>query len=94
MSEFICPNCGEKSEMSFMLSFARTEDFNFEVVPMQLRSLWTAYCIRHDYDVDTKPYEDDINWIWHALKENQSVTLHDEKIGYAEFYAYMSEEVL
>jgi hypothetical protein len=93
----LCPNCGEKSEMAFMLEFARTQDFDFEVNIKQLRSLWTAYCIRHDYEPDTAKFDDDINWIWHSLQENNSVPWHDDEegiVGYELFYADMCEEVL
>ena len=87
-----CPNCGEQSEMSFMLSFARTEDFCFTVTRKQLRSLWTAYCIRHDYEPDTKRYDDDLYWIWQALMENKSSP--EEFDDFEEFDNYMCEEVL
>lgn len=89
-----CPNCGEKSEMAFMLSFARTEDFFFEVTRKQLRSLWTAYCIRHDYEPDTAEYDNDIQWIWQALLENNSYRVYDKDIGFEKFWIYMVEEVL
>lgn len=93
-----CPNCGEQTEMGFMLKFAREEDFFFEVTRKQLRSLWTAYCIRHDYECDTKPYDDDLRWIWQALQENKSCPWHDDEedqtIGFDLFDNYMCEEVI
>lgn len=92
-----CPNCGEQSEMAFMLAFARNEDFDFEVTRKQLRSLWTAYCIRHDYEVDTQHYDLDLRWIWKALQENRSCPWYDCEdgiMGYDLFDAYMCEEVL
>lgn len=92
-----CHNCGEESEMSFMLAFARREDFGYEVTRKQLRSLWTAYCIRHDYDVDTSQYDNDLRWIWSATQENTSCPWNDDEDGirgYDLFDNYMCEEVL
>lgn len=92
-----CPNCGEPSEMAFMLSFARLEDFFYEVNRKQLRSLWTAYCIRNNYEPDTRRYDNDINWIWQSLQENSSCPWHDDEegvIGFELFDLYMCEEVI
>ena len=95
-----CPNCGEQSEMAFMLAFARTEDFGYELNCKQLRSLWTAYCIRHDYECDTAKYDEDLLWIWQALKENTSSPWADQMednelaYGYGHFENYMCEEVI
>lgn len=93
-----CPNCGELSEMAFILKFAREEDFCFTVTKKQLRSLWTAYCIRHDYEVDTKPYDDDLRWIWSAVCENSTCPWGENEedgiVGFEEFDNYMCEEVL
>lgn len=95
-----CPNCGEKSEMAFMLEFARTQDFCFEVNMKQLRSLWTAYCIRHDCEPDTMQYDENIFWIWKAVQDNESCPWGDIEedgainYGYGHFERYMSEEVL
>lgn len=92
-----CPNCGEESEMSFMLAFARNEDFGYEVTRKQLRSLWTAYCIRHDLEPDTASYDNDLRWIWSAVEENTSCPWHDDEdgiVGYWLFDNYMCEEVL
>ena len=92
-----CQNCGEQSEMAFMLSFARQEDFFFEVTRKQLRSLWTAYCIRHDYEIDTREYDNDLHWIWQAMQENTSCPWSDDEdgiTGYDLFDNYMCEEVL
>ena len=93
-----CPNCGEESEMSFMLKFARNEDFFFSGTRKQLRSLWTAYCIRHDYECDTAPYDNDLRWIWSALQENDSCPWHDEEedsiVGFELFDNFMCEEVI
>jgi hypothetical protein len=95
-----CPNCGEQSEMAFMLGFARTKDFGYEVTRKQLRSLWTAYCIRRDYEPDTAHYDSDIFWIWKAIQENDSCPWGDIEengeivYGYGDFERYMCEEVL
>lgn len=98
--DLFCPNCGEKSEKAFMLEFARTQNFSFETNKKQIRSLWTAYCIRHDYEPDTDSYDNDLFWIWNVLKENDSSPWKDYMegnvliYGYGDFYRYMCEEVL
>lgn len=91
-----CPNCGTPTEMDFMLDFSREQDFGYELNLKQLRSLWTAYCIRHDYEPDTYQYDSDMQWLWQVLQENSSYPLSDDDgdTGYETFYAYMSEEVL
>ena len=95
-----CPKCGEETEMGFMLKFARDEDFGYEVNLKQLRSLWTAYCIHKDYECDTKAYDDDLCWIWYAIRENSSCPWSDVEedgtinYGYGHFENYMSEEVI
>jgi hypothetical protein len=95
-----CPNCSEQSEMAFMLKFAREEDFGYEVNKKQLRSLWTAYCIRRGYECDTAKYDEDLFWIWKAIKENDSCAWHDVdddgviRYGYSGFENYMCEEVI
>ena len=95
-----CPNCSEKSEMAFMLEFARTQDFGYEVNCKQLRSLWTAYCIRRDYEPDTAQYDENLLWIWKAIQDNSSCPWGDLgegneiDYGYGHFENYMCEEVL
>lgn len=39
----------------------------------QLRSLWTAYCILADYEVDTLPYDNNIARVWDAVIENRNL---------------------
>lgn len=63
-----------------ILRFAKEEDFgegniceSDELCRKQLRSLWTAYCIYNDYEVDTAPYDSDIAKVWDAVIENRTV---------------------
>ena len=68
--------------MSFWASAASRElnfikDFAKEMEPcprtpelIQLRALWTAYCIHQDMEVDTAAYDNELGMLWSVLKEN------------------------
>lgn len=62
----------KQKELSIILRFAREENLGFEVCTHQLRSLWTAYCIHHDLEVDTSTYDADIRELWQAVSEEHS----------------------
>lgn len=76
---------------SKIMDFAKTEDFSCEVVPKQLHSLWVAYCIYADYEVDTSPYDIDLLEIWNnALSKNPTNTFSD----FEAFDMYMCEDLV
>lgn len=64
----------KRNELDFILKFAREEILGFEVCANQLRSLWTAYCLHHDLEVDTKTYDADLMEVWQAASEDSSDT--------------------
>lgn len=62
----------KQKELGVILRFAREENLGFEVCTHQLRSLWTAYCIHHDLEVDTSTYDADLRELWQAVSEENS----------------------
>lgn len=60
-----------KEELEFILAFIEESSFDEELVCQQLRSLWTAYCLHHSLDVDTRDYDADITTIWTVMSENE-----------------------
>ena len=60
-----------KEELDFILAFVEENTFDAEIACQQLRSLWTAYCLHHGLDVDTRDYDDDISSIWSIMSENE-----------------------
>lgn len=57
----------------------------------QLRSLWTAYCLHHDLEADTRDYDYDILRIWRAVEKAK---MAHEWGGYVNFYMFMSNELV
>lgn len=55
-------------ELRFILSFAEENCFDTELARSQLRSLWTAYCLRHSLDADTSGYDCDLMEIWAKIE--------------------------
>ena len=53
-----------QDELSFMLRFAETAFLSEQVCADQLRSLWSAYCIHDDLDMDTGEYDHDLSELW------------------------------
>lgn len=89
----------EDDELQYILKFASKEDFGFEVIRKQLRSLWTAYCIRKDYCCDTLQYDIKLNLVWSRLLDNKTYTDTDwqdegEVLGFELFDNYMCEEMV
>ena len=85
-------------ELQYILTFAAEEDFFFEVVRKQLRSLWTAYCIHKRYECDTAAYDMALEWVWAKVLFNKSNPWQDdeveEMIGFDLFEDYMCEELV
>lgn len=61
----------QKEELDFILAFIEESSFDEELVCQQLRSLWTAYCLHHGLDVDTRDYDADITTVWTVMSENE-----------------------
>lgn len=88
----------QSEEFGFLKKFAKEGDFFFEVCKRQLRSLWTAYCIRYDLDVDTLAYDTQLKEVWLSLRiegEDCWMAADDEgTVGFEEFDDYMCEEMV
>lgn len=82
-------------ELGSILSFAREEDFGYDVCREQLRSLWTAYCLHKGYECDTASYDRDLMTVWNTLEENASCPWNDDDkegiIGFERFDMFMGE---
>ena len=76
---------GEKSELKFLKAFARESSFDNELCRDQFRSLWTAHCIYHNLDVDTRDYDTDLWELWEVVDESDCSDWHD----YSTFYNFM-----
>lgn len=87
-----------KEEMNYILDFAKGIDFGYEGSSRQLRSLWTAYCLHNNIDVDSNEYDVGIAKIWDVVYENETNCWvdNDEEfiVGYDEFDSYMSDEII
>ncbi len=46
--------------------------FDEEVCRDQLRCLWTAYCLRHNLDVDTSVYDNDLLSLWQMMEDTDN----------------------
>lgn len=89
----------EDDELQHILKFASEEDFGFETVRKQFRSLWTAYCLHRDYCCDTLHYDIKLNTIWSRLLNNKTYKDTDwqdegEVLGFELFDNYMCEEMV
>lgn len=78
-------------ELGYMEEFAQTGDFSEGIIREQLRCLWTAYCIRHDFYVDTSEYDRAIKKIWDKLPEDgrDACYWESEYEGFDAFDMYM-----
>lgn len=59
-----------KAEFEFLLRFAGEAFIGEEIVSLQLRSLWTAYCMHHGLDVDTSEYDHDLWLLWGTVSKS------------------------
>lgn len=57
-----------------MVRFAEEAFIGEEVAAAQLRSLWTAYCLHHNLDVDTRAYDDDLRELWDSVSREEEDT--------------------
>lgn len=63
------PETNNLDELDFLRSFIRESCFDVEVLRDQLRALWTAFCLRRNYDVDTLQYDTTLRELWNVLQE-------------------------
>lgn len=65
-------NAEMKRELCFMQDFIGGACFDEEVCRDQLRCLWTAYCLRHNLDVDTSGYDNDLLSLWQKMEDTDN----------------------
>ena len=61
-------------EFKFMVSFAEESYFDEDICRDRFRMLWTAYCLHHNLDVDTKSYDSDLRELWEAVAADDEDT--------------------
>ena len=54
-------------ELQYIVSFAGAGGFDMELACNQLRSLWTAYCLRHNLAVDTGTSDHTLMDVWERI---------------------------
>lgn len=74
-------------EFAYMVQFASHNCFDDELARDQLRALWTAYCFRHDLDVDTSEYDADLAKLWDIVAEDEDDTA--DWSDYSSFDSFM-----
>lgn len=62
-------NHARESELQFIREFITGACFENDICCDQLRSLWTAYCLRYDLIVDTAGYDNDILALWNTMED-------------------------
>lgn len=72
-------------ELVFIISFAENECLKGATVCRQLRSLWTAYCLHHNINVDTAQYDNDLWLVWGKVENKK----HNYASNFDEFETYM-----
>lgn len=71
-----------------LVRFAVNEDLTCNIARMQLRAMWTTYCICREFEVDTADYDDAIDQVWDAMCEHNSQR-YFENLDL--FYMYMCQ---
>lgn len=85
---------GESADFNYIKAFAQERDFSESVERKQLRALWTAYCLRHNLDCDTKQYDERLAEIWQAVVYQADVFADSEEFrDMRAFDLYMGEEL-
>lgn len=59
----------KKEELDFMLGYAKEVDAEDEVMIGQLVSLFTAYCLHHDIEIDTVECDELVDELFYVLPE-------------------------
>lgn len=55
---------------SFIAEPSFEKAFDEEIYCKQLRCLWTSYCLRHNLDVDTSSYDNDLLSLWEKMEDS------------------------
>ena len=64
-------------EFEYLLKFAEEADLSEEVCRLQLRSLFTAYCLHKDFDTDTLQYDLACRDLWEKVEEKDTACWGD-----------------
>ena len=85
----------QNGELEFILNFAKEQDFGCNANMVQIRSLWIAYCLHHDYECDTSAYDADLKKVWDVLDGNCSCPWNSDDLdtGFELFDRYMCEGI-
>lgn len=62
-----------QEEFKYLMTFAASGDFDFQLYRNQLRALWTAYCFHAEMDVDTGKYDSKLHELWAALPKTSEL---------------------
>ena len=78
-----------------ILKFADEENFECAlssnaITLKQLHSMWVAYCIFSDYEVDTATYDSQIARLWNILSNNTT----NPFLNFTDFDNYMCEDLV
>lgn len=66
-----------EAELQYLIAFVKGAFFEADVCCQQLRSLWTAYCLHQNLDVDTRMYDNDLMMIWETVEDTgEEDTMH------------------
>ena len=86
-------SANRKAEFSYILEFAGAAEFDgiHGILMRQLRALWSAYCLRHSLDVDTRQYNDDLTMLWEVVKGNPGSEYMSEQSD--NFEHYMRQDI-
>ena len=81
-----------------LIEWAKNADYGYYIILRQLRALWTAYCIRHDYQCDTASYDSDILALWNIVSNSPTFPHNDETIrqfiaDFDTFDSYMGQDL-
>ena len=57
-------------ELDYMENFILQNYFETEQICDQLRSLWTAYCLHNNIDVDTAEYDANLQKLYTAMEKS------------------------
>lgn len=78
-------------EYGYITAFALGSDFAESICLWQLRALWTAYCLHHNLDVDTREYDEDLRNLWAKISSGSCPPIAE---GFEAFDAFMSEHLV
>lgn len=67
--EYLNHNISVLSEFEFLTEYVAKSCFDEEICRDRLRMLWTAFCLHHGLDADTRVYDWYLSDLWEHLHE-------------------------